>query len=94
MAVNVRKLFKANCGPEASFVGFRLREREQHRTVVVAFKHDGRTFELDGVIHHGNTPDERLTNAVLRIAAIAKGIEQTLAQPDGTGKLKVERVLS
>ena len=94
MAVNVRKLFKANCGPGVSYIGVRFREREQYRTVVVAFKRGERTFELDGVIHDGNSPDERLANAVLRIAAIAKGLEQTLAQPDGAGRLKTDRILS
>ena len=28
------------------------------------------------------------------LAAIAKGLEQTLAQPDGAGRLKVDRILS
>ena len=99
MPVNIRKLFKANCGPGALYLGSELKQRGEYNTVMVSFelKPEGRKFQLDGVIHQGKTDDEQLTNAVLKIAGIAKNIRETLAKPDGgPGRpaVAVERLLS
>lgn len=96
MSVNVRRLFKANCGPGARYRRSEMRMRGEYNTVMIAFEMfpEGRKFELDGVLHVGDTDDEMLTNAVLRIALIAKNIREPLAAPDGANSVKVERVLS
>ena len=98
MAVNIRKVFKANCGPDAKMVGYQLRKPREgssgYPLVCVAFSVGKRTFELDGVIHQGETPDERMTNAVLKIAAIANNVKAITAAPDGRGAVQVERVVS
>lgn len=97
MAVNIRKIFKANCGSGAVYLGSALRRRDVHETVAVQFEiiPEGRKFDLDSVIHEGDTPDERLRNAVLKIAGIAKNIRATLAAPDGRNTAPhVERLLS
>jgi len=94
MAVNIRKVFKANCGPEARYLGHIFRPRGEYRTVVIAFKRGKRTFELDGVIHLGATENERIENAVIRIAGIAKGLKQVLDGRDGSGQLEITRQLS
>ncbi len=96
MAVNIRRIFKANCGSGARYISHELLQRGEHNTVKVRFEMipERRFFDLDGVLHVGDTPDEQLEAAVLRIAAIAKNIRATLAAPDGAGSLKVERLLS
>lgn len=94
--VNVRRLFKKNCGSGARFINHELVQRGEHNTVKVRFQMipESRTFDLDGVLHVGDTPDEQLENAVLRIAEIAKNIRATMAVPDGAGSPRVERLLS
>lgn len=96
MAVNIRKIFKKNCGPGARYLGSELKQRGEYNTVLVTFEMvpEGRKFNLDGVLHVGDTADEKLENAVLRIAAIAKNIRATMAAPDGAGGVHVERLLS
>lgn len=94
MAANIKKLFKANCGSGARYISHELLQRGEHNTVKVRFKivPEGRTFDLDGVLHTGNTADEQLENAVLRIAGIAKNIRATMAAPDGVGNVSVKRI--
>lgn len=97
MSVNIRKLFKRNCGSGARYLGSELRQRGEHNTVRVRFQiePEGRTFDLDGVLHDGDTPDEQMERAVIKIAGIAKNIRATLAAPDGgPGRPHVERLLS
>lgn len=98
MAVNIRKIFRTNCGPDAKMVGYQLRKPREgsngYPLVCVGFSVGKRTFELDGVIHQGETPDERMTNAVLKIAAIAKNVTAITAAPDGAGAVRVDRLLS
>lgn len=98
MSVNIRKLFKRHCGPDAKFIAFRMRQPREgsagYPLICVGFSVGKRNFELDGVIHHGDTPDARMTNAVLKIAAIAKNVKAITAAPDGSGGVKVERQLS
>lgn len=92
-----RRIFKANCGSGARFVSSELVHRGDHNTVKVRFQMipEGRTFDLDGVLHEGDTPDEQLERAVLKIARIAKNIRATLAAPDGgSGRPHVDRLLS
>ena len=89
--VNIRRLFKKNCGSGARYITSELVHRGEHNTVKVRFEMipEGRFFDLDGVLHAGNTPDEQLENAVLRIAAIAKNIRATMAAPDGAGAVAI-----
>lgn len=95
MAIDVRRLFKANCGPDAKYLAHKFKLRGEWNVVEVKFRiRGGRTFQLDGVIHQGETFDEQARNAVLKIAAIAKNIGAVLAQPEGAGSLKIERQLS
>lgn len=97
MAVNVRKIFKRHCGDGARYLGSELRFRGEHNTVVVTFEMvpEGRKFNLDGVLHEGDTPDEQIERAVVKIAGLAKNIRATLAAPDGgPGRPAVERLLS
>lgn len=94
MAVNVRKLFKANCGPEARYLGHIFRPRGEYRTIVIAFRRGKRTFELDGVIHLGATENERLENAIIRIAGIAKNVKAVMDGRDGAGQVEISRQLS
>lgn len=98
MAVNIRKIFRANCGPDARFIASQMRKPREgsngYPLVCVGFSIGKRKFELDGVIHQGGTSDERMTNAVLKIAAIAKNVTAITAAPDGSGSVNVERVLS
>ncbi len=89
MAVNIRKTFKRACGRDVSFVSSRMDMRGEHRVVVVRFARGGKVYDLDGVIHHGNTPDERLRNAVERIAGIASNLRSTLAGHDGAGQISI-----
>lgn len=85
MAVNIRKLFKRNCGPGAVYLGSHLDFRGEYNTVIVQFEiiPEGRKFQLDGVLHEGDTEDEMVERAVLKIARIAMNIRETLAAPDG-----------
>lgn len=95
--MNIRKIFKANCGSGARYVSSELMQRGEHNTVKVRFEiiPEGRTFDLDGVLHDGDTQDEQLERAVIKIAGIAKNIRTTLAAPDGgPGKPAVARLLS
>lgn len=95
--VNIRRLFKKNCGSGARFLASQLQQRGEHNTVLVTFEivSEGRRFNLDGVLHEGDTADEQLERAVLKIAGIAKNIRATLAAPDGgPGKPAVTRLLS
>lgn len=62
--------------------------------IVIWFSLGKRKFQLDGVIHSGETPDDRTRNAVIKIATIAKNLRATLNAPDGAGQLKIERLLS
>lgn len=101
MSINVRKIFRANCGPDAKFIAFRMRVPREgsagYPLVCVGFSVGKRNFELDGVIHQGDSPDERMTNAVLKIASIAKNAKAITAMPDGgPGKPAphIERLLS
>ena len=91
MSVNIKKIFKANCGPGARYFGSEMQQRGEHNTVMVTFDlvPEGRRFNLDGVLHEGETPDEQVRAAVLKIAAIARNIRQTLANPDGKSVLHV-----
>lgn len=97
MAVNIRKTFTRHCGPEARFIAYRMRKEREGSggfpTVVIGFSVGKRKFELDGVIHVGNSPDQRLENAVIKIATIAKNVNQVLTSPDGAGAVKIERQL-
>lgn len=94
--LNIRKIFKANCGPGAVYLGSEMQQRGEHNTVMVTFElvPEGRKFQLDGILHQGDTDDMQLENAVLKIATIAKNIRETLANPDGKSVLHVERQLS
>lgn len=97
MPINIRKLFKRHCGPGARYLGSELQMRGEHNTVMVAFEMvpEGRKFKLDGVLHEGETADEQIERAVVKIAGIAKNIRATLAAPDGgPGRSSVERLLS
>lgn len=98
MAVNIRKVFRENCGPHARFVAYQMRKPREGSSgfpvVCIGFSVGKRKFELDGVIHHGESPDERLRNAVLKIAAIARNVKAIMAAPDGAGQVRVERALS
>lgn len=95
MAIDVRRLFKANCGPDAKYLAHEFKFRGEWNVIEVKFRlRGGRTFQLDGVLHQGATDDEQAQNAVLKIAGIAKNIRAVLAQPDGSGSIKVERQLS
>lgn len=87
--INVRKLFKANCGPGAVYLGSEVRQRGEHNVIAIQFEivPEGRRFDLDGVLHPSGSDDEQMENAVLRIATIAKNIRQTLAEPDGRSAL-------
>lgn len=90
--MNIRRIFKKNCGSGARYLGSELRQRGEHNTVRVRFQiePEGRTFDLDGVLHEGDTPDEQMERAVVKIAGIAKNIRATLAAPDGgPGKVAV-----
>ena len=95
-AINVCKIFKKNCGPGAVFLASEFRQRGEHNTLAICFEMvpEGRKFDLDTVLHEGETDEEQVTNAVLKIAGIAKNIRQVLEQPDGAGSLKIERQLS
>lgn len=95
MAVDVRRIFKTNCGPDAKYLAHEFKLRGEHNVIEVKFRiRGGRTFQLDGVLHQGETDDEQARNAVLKIAGIAKNIRKVLEQPEGTGSLKIERQLS
>jgi hypothetical protein len=74
--INIRALFKANCGPGAVYLGSELKQRGEWNTVLVNFEiiPEGRKFTLDGVIH-GPT-DEDMEKAVMRIAGIARDIRE------------------
>jgi hypothetical protein len=95
-SVNIRKIFKANCGPGARYIGSELKQRGEHNTVLVTFEMvpEGRKFNLDGVLHEGATRDEQIERAVVKIAGIARNIRATMAAPDGAGAVHVERLLS
>lgn len=95
--MNIRRIFKKNCGSGARYLGSELSQRGEHNTVAVTFEivPEGRRFNLDGVLHEGDTPDEQMECAVIKIAGIAKNIRATLAAPDGgPGRPHVERLLS
>jgi hypothetical protein len=96
MSVNVRQLFKANCGPGAVYLGSEVRQRGDHNTIAIQFEiiPEGRKFDLDGVLHQGDSHDAQLENAVLKIAGIARNIRETLANPDGKSVLHIDRLLS
>lgn len=93
---SIRAVFKKNCGDGIRYISSGIDMRGEHHTVKVRFMMwpEGRTFDLDGVLHVGDTPDEQLENAVLRIASIAKNIRATMAAPDGRGEVHVGRLLS
>lgn len=94
--VNIRKIFKANCGPGAVYLSSELQQRGEHNTVMVCFEMvpEGRKFNLDGVLHEGDTADIQIENAVLKIAGKARHIREILANPDGQSVLHIERQLS
>lgn len=95
--MNIRRLFKKNCGPGARYLGSELKQRGEHNVVQVSFEivPEGRKFNLDGVLHEGDTADEQIERAVLKIAGIAKNIRATLAAPDGgPGRPAIDRLLS
>lgn len=99
MPVNVRKLFKANCGSGAVYLASEFKMRGDYNVVQVSFEivPEGRKFQLDGVLHEGETDDAMVENAVLKIAGIAKNIRATLAAPDGgSGRpaVAIDRLLS
>lgn len=87
--MNIRRLFKSNCGPGARYIGSELKQRGEHNTVLVTFEivPEGRKFNLDGVLHEGDTRDEQVERAVVKIAGIAKNIRATLAAEDGAGSI-------
>lgn len=91
MPVNIRKLFKSCCGDGARYLGSEMQQRGEHNTVLVRFEivPERRQFSLDGVLHQGETPDEKLRNAVVKIAGIARNIRATLAAPDGKSVIMV-----
>lgn len=74
MPLNIRKVFKANCGPGARYLGSEIRQRGDENVVAVQFEMvpEGRKFDLDDVLHGDG--DEELEKAVLRIAQIALNI--------------------
>lgn len=94
--VNIRKIFKANCGPGAQYLSSGLQQRGEHNTVSIRFRMvpENRTFDMDGVIHEGETDDEQLRNAVLKIALKVRNIRAVLAAPDGSSAVHVDRLLS
>lgn len=79
--INIRALFKANCGPGARYLGSELKQRGEWPTVWINFEivPEGRKFTLDGVIH--GPADEDLEKAVLRIANIARNVRE-YTKPD------------
>jgi hypothetical protein len=81
MSVNIRRVFKKNCGPGAKFLSYALENRGEHNVVRIRFfiVPEQRTFDLDGVIH-GET-DADLERAVLRIAYIAETVREHI-KPD------------
>lgn len=89
MPLNVRKLFKANCGAGAVYLGSEVRQRGEHNVIAIQFEivPEGRRFDLDGVLHHGENEDQQMENAIIRIAGIARTIRETLAKPDGKSAL-------
>ena len=90
--VNIRKLFKANCGLGARYLGSEMQQRGEHNTISVQFEMipEGRKFNLDGVIHDGD-PDAELERAVLKIVNIAKNI-RVHVEPDRPVVMNAERV--
>lgn len=85
MPVNIRKLFKANCGPGAVYLGSELRQRGEHNVVAIQFEMvpEGRKFDMDGVLHEGDSGEAQIENAVLKIADKARRIRDVIAAPDG-----------
>ena len=94
MAINIRGVFKTYSGRDIRFLKAATATRGDMPVVIIWFRRGKRTFQLDGVIHQGATPDDQLRNAVIRIAGIAKNLTAVLEKPDGTGEIKVERTLS
>lgn len=99
MPINIRKLFKANCGSGAVYLDSKFDQRGEHNVVQISFEiiPEGRKFQVDGVLHQGDTDDAMVENAVLKIAGIAKNIRATLAAPDGgPGRpaVAIDRLLS
>lgn len=94
--MNIRKTFKANCGPGARYLSHELQQRGEYNTVAIQFEMvpEGRRFNLDGVIHEGETEDDQLRNAVLKIAGKTRHIRDILAAPDGRSALHIERQLN
>ena len=94
--VNVRRLFKMHCGRGAVYLSSELRQRGEHNTIAIKFEivPEGRKFDLDGVLHQGDTDEQQLENAVIKIAGIARNIRATLANPDGKSVLHIDRLLS
>lgn len=80
--MNIRKLFKANCGPGARYLGHEMRQRGEHNTVAIQFEMvpEGRQFDLDWVVRGDG--DEGLRVAVLKIAETAQNIREHV-KPDG-----------
>ena len=94
--INVRRLFKTHCGRGAVYLASELRQRGDYNTIAIQFEivPEGRKFDLDGVLHQGETDEQQLENAVIKIAGIARNIRATLANPDGKSVLHVDRLLS
>jgi len=78
--INIRKIFKANCGLGAVYLNSEMQQRGEYNTVAVQFEMvpEGRKFTLDGVIHEGDA-DAELERAVVKIATIAKNIREHVA---------------
>ncbi len=72
--LNIRQLFKANCGPGAVYLGSEISQRGEHNVVLLQFEMvpEGRKFSLDSVIH--GPGDAELEKTVLKIAQIARNI--------------------
>jgi hypothetical protein len=81
VALNIRKIFNANCGKGARYLGSELRDRGEHATVAIQFEMipEGRKFDLDCVIRYDG--DEGVRRAVMRIAEIASNIREHI-KPD------------
>lgn len=81
MPVDIKKLFKANCGSGARYLSSEMRQRGDHNTVAVQFQMipEDRRFDLDWAIT--GEGDEGLRAAVLKIAETAKNIREHL-KPD------------
>ena len=83
----VKRVFEANCGDGARFLGSYLTlappMSQNHVPDLVAVQFEmvpeGRQFNLDGVVHKGQHFTAELEKAVIKIADIARDVRKHLA---------------